>query len=112
MVRRLLQVVPAVAAILVITFGVIHLAPGDPASFGNVSRNSLRGPGINNWDISFLKKTKISESKSVEFRGELFNAFNHAQFLNPDPFGFDSTFGQVSQTRGPRLVQFALKFYF
>lgn len=90
----------------------LHLAPGSLASFGNLGRNTIRGPGINNWDISFLKKTKISESKSVEFRAEMFNAFNHAQFLNPDNFGFSGTFGQISQTRGPRLVQFALKFYF
>ncbi len=90
----------------------LHLAPGSVASFGDLGRNTLRGPGINNWDISFLKKTKITESKVLEFRAEMFNAFNHAQFLNPDPFGFDSTFGQISQTRGPRLVQFALKLYF
>jgi len=89
-----------------------HLAPGSLASFGNLGRNTIRGPGINNWDISFLKRTKLSESKALEFRAELFNAFNHAQFLNPDRNGFDGTFGQISQTRGPRLVQFALKFYY
>jgi Carboxypeptidase regulatory-like domain/TonB dependent receptor len=90
----------------------LHLAPGSIASFGNLGRNTIRGPGINNWDISFLKKIKITESKSLEFRAEMFNAFNHAQFLNPDTSGFDGTFGQISQTRGPRLVQFALKFYY
>jgi hypothetical protein len=92
--------------------GLPPLAPGSIASFGNLGRNTIRGPGINNWDISFLKKTKITESKSLEFRAEMFNAFNHAQFLNPDNSGFSGTFGQISQTRGPRLVQFALKFYF
>jgi len=85
---------------------------GSLASFGNLGRNTLRGPGINNWDISFLKKIKFAESKSLEFRAEFFNAFNHVQFLNPDNQGFSSTFGQVSQTRGPRLIQFGLKFYF
>jgi len=59
-----------------------------------------------------LKRTKLSENKALEFRAEFFNAFNHAQFLNPDRNGFDGTFGQVSLTRGPRLVQFALKFYY
>jgi hypothetical protein len=90
----------------------LHLAPGSLASFGDLGRNTLIGPGINNWDISFLKKIKFMESKSLEFRAEFFNAFNHVQFLNPDPQGFDSTFGQISQTRGPRLIQFALKFYY
>jgi outer membrane receptor protein involved in Fe transport len=89
-----------------------HLLPGSLASFGDLGRNTLRGPGINNWDISFLKDTKITESKKVEFRAEFFNAFNHAQFLNPDAAGFSGTFGQISQTRGPRLIQFGLKLYF
>jgi Carboxypeptidase regulatory-like domain/TonB dependent receptor len=92
--------------------GIPPIPFGDLASYGNLGRNSLRGPGINNWDISFLKRTKLSESKSVEFRAEMFNAFNHVQFLNPDTNGFDGTFGQISQDRGPRLVQFALKFYY
>ncbi len=84
------------------------------ASFGDLGRNKIRGPGINNWDISFLKKTKLTENKSLEFRGEMFNAFNHAQFeLSPGTRnGFSGTFGEISQTRGPRLVQFALKFYY
>lgn len=90
----------------------LQFAPGSLASFGNLGRNTLRGPGINNWDISFLKRTKIAESKSLEFRGEMFNAFNHAQFLNPDNQGFSGTFGLISKTRGPRLVQFALKLYY
>lgn len=87
-------------------------APGSLASFGNLGRNTLTGPGINNWDISILKHFKFTESKSLEFRTEMFNAFNHAQFKNPDNKGFDVTFGQISQTRGPRLVQFGLKFYY
>jgi hypothetical protein len=89
-----------------------HLAPGSVASFGDLGRNTLRGPGINNWDISFLKRTTIHESKLLEFRAEFFNAFNHAQFLNPDRNGFDATFGEVSQTRGPRLIQFAVKLHY
>lgn len=92
--------------------GSLSLAPGSLASFGNLGRNTLRGPGINNWDISFLKRTKLTESKSLEFRAEMFNAFNHAQFLNPNNQGFSGTFGQISKTRGPRLVQFALKLYY
>jgi hypothetical protein len=59
-----------------------------------------------------MKKFKFTEFRWLEFRGDFFNAFNHVQFLNPDNQGFSSTFGQVSQTRGPRLIQFALKFYY
>jgi hypothetical protein len=83
-------------------------------TFGTLGRNAISGPGINNFNLALFKRTKITESKSVEFRAELFNAFNHVQFIfqNPNNKGFSGTFGQVSQTRGPRLMQLAVKFYF
>jgi hypothetical protein len=60
-----------------------------------------------------LKTFKISETQRVDFRAELFNIFNHTQFYNPDGNSSDGTqFGQVTQARDPRLVQFALKFFF
>lgn len=83
-----------------------------PFTFGTYTRNSMRGPGINNYDLSIMKRTNFTESKYIEFRAELFNAFNHAQFLNPDYQGGDGTFGQITTDRGPRLVQFGLKLYF
>lgn len=81
-------------------------------SFGDAPRNFLRGPGINNYDLSIVKKTKVFESKSIEFRAEFFNAFNHAQFLNPNTAGGSGTFGQITTDRNPRLIQLGLKFYF
>jgi hypothetical protein len=87
--------------------------PGIPLfTYGDLPRNSIRGPGINNFDISLVKKTPIKESKSLEFRAEFFNAFNHTQFYRVDNAGLSSTFGQVLSDRGPRLIQLALKFYF
>jgi hypothetical protein len=60
-----------------------------------------------------MKTFGISESKRVDFRAEVFNLFNHTQFFNPDGNSSDGAqFGQVTQTRDPRLVQFALKFFF
>jgi hypothetical protein len=81
-------------------------------TFGTLGRNALRGPGINNFDLSLMKRIPVTESKYFEFRAEFFNAFNHAQFLNPDNEGFDSTFGQISTDRGQRNIQFGLKFYY
>jgi Carboxypeptidase regulatory-like domain len=85
-------------------------------SHGNMGRNVLRGPGINNWDMSVLKDFKFTESKSLEFRAEFFNAFNHVQFYNPTlqsgTEGGSSQFGQITTDRGPRIVQFALKLYY
>jgi hypothetical protein len=88
--------------------------PGIPLlTFGDMPRNFLRGPGINNWDLSLTKRTTLTESTSLEFRAEFFNAFNHVQFLRVDNGGFTSpTFGQVISDRGARLIQFGLKLYF
>jgi hypothetical protein len=83
---------------------------------GNMRRNALRGPGINNFDFSIQKDFKFTETKSLEFRGEFFNAFNHVQFFSPTlqdgTEAFDGLFGQVTTDRAPRIIQFALKLYF
>ena len=82
-------------------------------TLGNAKRTICCGPRISQSDLAILKTFAISESKHVDFRAEFFNLFNHTQFFNPDGNTSDgSQFGQVSQVRDPRLVQFALKFYF
>jgi carboxypeptidase family protein len=84
-----------------------------PGTIGNAPRTVCCGPGINNWEIAFLKITPLNERFKLEFRGELFNAFNHAQFFQPDGnFTDGSDFGRVKRARDPRLVQFALKLSF
>jgi len=45
----------------------------------------------------------------LQFRAEFFNALNHAQFLNPDSKVGDANFGQVTQARDGREIQFGLK---
>ena len=103
-------------------------APGDdpaastPASmYGNIGLGTYLSPGQYNWDMSLSKLIKIRETKSLEFRGEFFNTFNHPQFsFNPvdDPAfaAQDSSagnFGQVTVSSvNPRLIQFVLKFLF
>ena len=71
--------------------------PGIPLlTYGDLPRNYIRGPGINNWDLSITKQTALKEHTSLEFRAEFFNAFNHVQFLRVDNGGYTSpTFGQV-----------------
>lgn len=80
--------------------------------FGNLGRNPLHGPGINNWEISAFKGTRISESHSVQFRMDMFNVFNHTQFLNPNGAIASPLFGRVTTTQEPRIVQFALRYMF
>jgi hypothetical protein len=88
----------------------------DPSLFGrigNAPRTICCGPRISNSDFALLKTFKISETQRIDFRAELFNIFNHTQFFNPDGNSSDGAqFGQVTQARDPRLVQFALKLFF
>jgi hypothetical protein len=55
-----------------------------PRNTENAKRRFFYGPGINNFDLALHKVTKITESKTLEFRFETFNTFNHVQF---DPNG-------------------------
>ena len=86
----------------------------DPAqgTFSTTPRSICCGPGENQWDLTFSKKISLSEAKYFQFRADIFNLFNKTQFVNPDGNFSNSTFGQILQARDPRLVQFALKFYF
>ncbi len=80
---------------------------------GNAPRTICCGPGISETDFVLMKNIAVNERTHFEFRGEIFNIFNHTQFYNPDGNSTDGTqFGQVTQVKDPRLVQFALKFYF
>jgi hypothetical protein len=83
--------------------------------FGNSNYRFFHGPGINNWDMGIHKDTKIRENLRIQFRAELFNAFNHAQFGLPNGrynASTSSTFGRVTTTRDPRIVQFGIKIMF
>ncbi|MBI3682469.1 MAG: carboxypeptidase regulatory-like domain-containing protein [Acidobacteria bacterium] len=82
-----------------------------PASFfGNTGRAPLYGPGINNWDIGIEKDFSIHEQTRLEFRGEMFNAFNHTQFGLPNAdTGSGVNFGRVAGARPPRLIQLGMK---
>jgi len=82
---------------------------------GNAGVGILRGPGINNWDISFGKTFEARERLKFEFRAELFNAFNHSQWASIDTWYTDSStsrFGQVTSAREPRIVQLGLRILF
>ncbi len=80
--------------------------------FATTPRSICCGPGLNNTDITFSKRVAISEAKYFQFRTDIFNIANKTQFFNPDGNFTNSTFGQILQAHDPRLIQFALKFYF
>jgi len=82
---------------------------------GNASRRYFHGPGMQNFDMAFLKNLRLTESKFVQFRLEAFNVFNHAQFFGPQAVDGNigsATFGQVVSAAAPRVVQAGLKLTF
>jgi len=84
-------------------------------SFNNGTQRSLCcGPGLIDWDFSVHKKIALTEAKYFQFRAELFNIFNRTNFSNPDGHFSDgpTLFGKITSAGDPRLVQFALKFFF
>jgi hypothetical protein len=83
-----------------------------PNSFGNAGRNILIGPGTFNVDFSAHKVFSFGERYKLQYRAEFFNFFNHPQFNNPDTTLSDSTFGQITAARDPRIMQMALKLLF
>ncbi|MBV9209897.1 MAG: TonB-dependent receptor [Acidobacteria bacterium] len=100
-------------------FDVSAFAP-QPAGFtGNLPRNSLTAPGLSNFDVSLVKSINFGEHGSVQFRTEVFNIFNRANFGIPLRVVFDTqgnpigSAGQIKNTVTPsRQIQFGLKFLF
>ncbi|MBO0798198.1 MAG: hypothetical protein J2P31_05195 [Blastocatellia bacterium] len=71
-----------------------------------------RGPGINNWDVSFSKRTAIRENVSLQFRAEFFNLFNHTQWSGVSASLSSANFGRVTSARDPRITQLGLRLVF
>jgi hypothetical protein len=93
----------------------------DPAGAraGNLGRNVFDGPGLNLWDLTIIKRFKLTESQNLEVRADIRNLFNRALFDVPDitvPEDFTSSqFGQVTSSGsgvGGRQIQFSLRYTF
>lgn len=89
--------------------------------FGNLGRGAIRAPGIKNVDFSLAKNWRMNERYGIQFRAEMFNVFNFVNFRGNNssvaPLGVEnnlnnSGFGRAGSTRGPREIQFGLKFSF
>jgi len=87
--------------------------------FGGLGRNVVIGPRFNNTDFSVIKRTRLTENQLIEFRWEVFDVFNHANFGQPGRVVGTANFGQITNTRfgtgdsgSSRQMQFALKYKF
>jgi hypothetical protein len=101
-------------------FNTAAFRPPAQGTIGTAAPTQLRGPGINNHDIAFFKSFRFVEKLNLQFRGELYNAFNHTQFSSFDTAArFDAAGAQINTRLGeflvarrPRVMQFALKLQF
>ena len=102
-------------------FTAASFAPSAIGLEGNANRRFFHGPGINNWNMAFHKATPITERVNLEFRAELFNIFNHTQFIAPSSIGLCGgvttcdqvpSFGAITQAAPPRIGQLSLKLSF
>ncbi|MEO7653537.1 MAG: hypothetical protein ABIZ80_24020, partial [Bryobacteraceae bacterium] len=88
-------------------------------TLGNAAKTIIRGPGINNWDVAIFKNFPLNERMRFQFRWEMYNIFNHTQFSSLDTAArFDAQgnqvntrLGEFTTARDPRIMQFALRFY-
>lgn len=83
-----------------------------PQAFGNAGVGIMRGPGLINFDYTLAKNFNVTEQRYFQFRTELFNAFNRANFGPPNIARDSAGFGQILTAANARIIQFALKFYF
>jgi Carboxypeptidase regulatory-like domain/TonB dependent receptor len=88
-------------------------------TFGTCGIGTIRGPGLNRFDIGLQKEFPFHESMRFEFRAEFINAFNHPTFDAPSTYCGGSPgavcapgLGVTGNSEGERNIQFALKFYF
>ena len=113
-------------------FNTAAFVAPQPGVFGTGWRDPIRGPGINNWDLSFFKNTDIpwfgkkwkgwaAESATIQFRAEFFNVWNHTQLSGvnttfniaaPGQPAANSDFGAVVSALAPREIQFGLRLEF
>jgi hypothetical protein len=90
------------------------LAGPGPFTYGNAGRNIVIGPGISDWDFALFKNIPLGgERRSLQFRGEFFNLFNHPIFGQPSATAGTPQFGEIAGTAfDSREIQLALKIIF
>jgi hypothetical protein len=95
-------------------FSASSFAKPAALQFGTSGRNSIIGPGRDNWNVALFKSFALPwrEGMHIEFRGETYNTFNHTQFNGVDTTYTDGNFGKVTSVFDPRIIQLGAKFVF
>ncbi len=95
-------------------FNTAAFVQNPAGTFGNTPRNLFQGPGINTTDLGIMKNFSYRERYNLQFRWEMFNAFNHPNFGLPNTTQTSGTFGEITAIGSipPRVQQGALKLIF
>ena len=95
-------------------FNTAAYAASTPGTFGNLGRNTDRGPVPMNLDASMFKAFPMpfAESHRLEFRAEFFNAINRVNLGNPNTSLTNALFGRVTSAGDPRIIQLGLRYSF
>jgi Carboxypeptidase regulatory-like domain len=91
------------------------IGPDGSTGFGDLGRNTYRGPHQQNWDLSLAKNFAVTERHQLRFGADFFNLWNHAVFSSPSFVDVESAanFGAITSTQGsPRLIQFTGRYSF
>ena len=80
-----------------------------PGTFGNLGRNAYVGPSLAQFDLTLHKRVPVTERVNVEFRAEIYNLFNRANFTAPNGIRTSSAFGTITSTLDPRQLQLGAK---
>jgi hypothetical protein len=101
------------AALITRYFNTALFALNPVGTFGNAGKDILTGPRFFNTDMGLLKRTRVTEAVSVQFRAEFFNALNIVNFGRPgSSVSSGATFGKITSAADPRILQLALKLMF
>jgi hypothetical protein len=93
-------------------FDTAAFALPDPFTFGSARRNSIVGPGYANMDMVLAKHWQPASGADIEFRWEVFNLFNRANFDLPNRGFGNSNFGRIFSAKSPREMQFGVRVTF
>ncbi len=95
-------------------FAIVNIPASQPQRFGDVGRNTLRGPAFYNLDLGLFRTLPLSERLTLQLRLEALNALNHPNFANPNGDISSANFGFVTSTTGigERNLRFAARLSF
>jgi hypothetical protein len=93
-------------------FNTANYSLAPEGTLGTSARFPLHGPGLENWDLALQRNFIIHERVKLQFRGQFFNAWNHANFNNPNGTVGSPSFGAISSSQAGRTTQVTFRLFF